>query len=298
MDADQNRQERYDLRGRRIGVLLNTSSGSCDLAAERDLLDCLSDHGLAAAQTWCGGGDQVDAALSEARAHDLDVLIVLGGDGTIRAAAEQCDQGGPLLLPLPGGTMNMLPRALYGERPWRDALRDTLDAPSLVPVHGGVAGDHRFFCAALFGGPTRVAEAREAIREGHLQEAVSKGVAAIESALADTLRYRHAAEEGEAETMAVLCPLTSRELANSEQVLEAAALKVESPLSALRLGMNAAIRDWRDDPAVSVARVRELALSADQPIPALLDGESFDLGARIEVRFAARAFTALQPAES
>ena len=52
---------------------------------------------------------------TEAAGQKLEVLIVLGGDGTIRTAAEACSEEGPYLIPLPGGTMNMLPRALYGE---------------------------------------------------------------------------------------------------------------------------------------------------------------------------------------
>ena len=43
-----------------------------------------------------------------------DLLVVLGGDGTAGAAADLAGPYGPLLAPLPGGTMNMLPHALYG----------------------------------------------------------------------------------------------------------------------------------------------------------------------------------------
>ena len=57
------------------------------------------------------------------------MLVVLGGDGTIRTAAEACTGTDTYLLPLPGGTLNMLPRALYGDVSWHDALRTTLPAP-------------------------------------------------------------------------------------------------------------------------------------------------------------------------
>ena len=42
-----------------------------------------------------------------------DLLVVLGGDGTASAAAALCGPLGPLLAPLPGGTMNMLPHAIF-----------------------------------------------------------------------------------------------------------------------------------------------------------------------------------------
>jgi diacylglycerol kinase family enzyme len=68
------------------------------------------------AKVWCVQGPQMPTALAEAKAFGLHLLIVLGGDGTIRSAAALCAQECPLLIPLPGGTMNMLPKAFYGAR--------------------------------------------------------------------------------------------------------------------------------------------------------------------------------------
>jgi diacylglycerol kinase family enzyme len=285
-----------DLRDLRIGALLNTSSGSCDVQAEQDLEAILEGAGLSAVRVWCGGGAEVDQALADARAHDLGLLIVVGGDGTIRAAAEACQAPGPLLMPLPGGTMNMLPKALYGDRPWREALKDTLAAPEVQPVHGAQVEGHRFFIAAILGGPSRMAEAREAVREGDLAGAVEKGVSALRQALSTGLRYRFGNREDEAETVAVLCPLTSRQLSDDEEVLEAAAFKVEGAGDALRLAWNAAFRDWRADRTVDRAKVRRVEIWSDEPIPALLDGETFTLDRRVVVELIPGAFQALRPA--
>ena len=82
-----------DLRSMRIGAVLNTASGSCDIEAEHEMQALLKDAGLEAQKIWCGGADQVADALREASSHELDVLIVLGGDGTIRAAAEPALSG-------------------------------------------------------------------------------------------------------------------------------------------------------------------------------------------------------------
>ena len=47
----------------------------------------------------------------------------------------------PISVPLPGGTMNMLPRALYGDVAWEESLKNTLAAPSLKVLSGGrIAG--------------------------------------------------------------------------------------------------------------------------------------------------------------
>ena len=287
---------RLNLRQARIGVLLNTSSGSCDLEAEADLHGILESAGLRAEHRWCGGGADVEAALAEARTHSLDVLVVLGGDGTIRAAAETCEPGGTLLMPLPGGTMNVLPKALYGGRSWREALQATLADPAIQPVHGGVAGGRRFYIAGIFGGPTKLAEAREAVREHDLAGAVEKGVAALrESLSADSMSYRFADRAGVAEAVAVLCPLISRRLDDDERMLEAAAIRIEGTVAALRLALNAAFRDWREDPTVEHAKARLIELSSNQPISAMLDGETFTLEGNLRVEFAPSAFEALRP---
>jgi diacylglycerol kinase family enzyme len=288
--------ERVDLTGLRIGALLNTSSGSCDVEAEADLAAILNSEGVAPTKVWCGGGEGVDGALAEAATHRLDLLIVVGGDGTIRAAAEACDAAkGPLLMPLPGGTMNMLPKALYGDRTWREALKATLDDPRVQPVHGADADGRRFFIAAILGGPSKMAEAREAVREGDLAGAVEKGVAALRQALGSDLQYRFGNLADAADSVAVLCPLTSRRLYDDEEVLEAAAFKVEGPTDALRLAWNATFRDWREDPTVERAKVRSVEVEAEGPIPAILDGESFELGRRVRIALAPDAFYALRP---
>lgn len=155
-----------DLRTMRIGALVNTASGGCDEGAGQDVKALLRDAGLDLAKGWSVVGEHVDAALDESAALDLDVLILLAGDGTIRAAAKRCSDRRPLLVPLPGGTMNMLPRALYGDRSWRDALRDTLAAPQVRAVSGGRVGRDQFFVAAILGSPSLWAEAREAVRGG------------------------------------------------------------------------------------------------------------------------------------
>jgi diacylglycerol kinase family enzyme len=286
---------RFELKGKRIGILLNTSSGSYDVKAEDDLETSLVAAGLQSVHTWCGPGGNIDTALREVVRNELDVLIVLGGDGTIRAAAEACG-GGPLLMPLPGGTMNRLPKVLYGAHPWRQALRATLAAPVVQLVHGGSVSGHLFCVSAIFGGPTRMAEAREAMREHNLAKAIEKGMAALRRARSTDLHYRFGAQEGVAEIVAVRCPLVTRLLDPEEVVLEAVAIKLEGPVDALGLVLNAAFRDWRDDPTFARAKLGSIDISSDQSIPALLDGEPFTLGDLAHVDLVLGAFKALRPA--
>ena len=128
------------------------------------MLDMLKDAGVTNCKIWSEESDKIQRAFAEAAAYKPRVLVVLGGDGTIRTAAEACNGTGIYLLPLAGGTLNMLPRALYGDVSWQDALKSTLAAPSIKALSGGRIGDELFFVAAIVGAPGLWMEARESLR--------------------------------------------------------------------------------------------------------------------------------------
>ena len=90
------------------------------------VLDILKSARAINRRTWCGESDQIERAFAEAATHKPNMLVVLGGDGTIRTAAEACTGTDTYLLPHRGGTRHMLPRALYGDVSWQDALKTTL----------------------------------------------------------------------------------------------------------------------------------------------------------------------------
>ena len=107
------------------------------------MLDILKLAGIVQPKIWCGAAEEMERSFAEARRQKLEILIVLGGDGTIRTAAEACTKEGLYLIPLPGGTMNMLPQALYGDVSWRDALKSTLATPSPKLLSSGRIADKR-----------------------------------------------------------------------------------------------------------------------------------------------------------
>jgi diacylglycerol kinase family enzyme len=287
--------QHIDLSAARIGVLLNTSSGSCDVGAEAAMVDMLAQAGLKPATVSCGASDHVPAALEEAARERLDVLIVLGGDGTIRAAAEACGGKGVILVPLPGGTMNMLPKAIYGAVDWRTALAAVLANPTTRPVHGGRIGDNHFFVAAILGSPTLFARAREAARQGNLAGSIALGMEAWQHAFKGDLRYRFGDKSGATEALSVLCPLTSRALGDGDHMLECALINTPGALEVFGLGLRAAFQDWRADPNIETARVRRVEVESDQPIPAIVDGEIIELGRSATVEFVEAGFLALAP---
>jgi diacylglycerol kinase family enzyme len=287
----------FAIKDKRIVVVLNRASGSWTATCEQELKQILADADLSATTILSADPAQIEATLDQAIA-EAEILVVLGGDGTIRSAAEKIQGRPTLLVPLPGGTMNMLPKALYGERTWKASLSDTLSAPEVHDVSGGMAGGHAFFVAALFGAPTLWADAREAAREGHLLEAAQKSVTAARRTLSEPLEYEFGDKSGSAEAVAIVCPLISKVMNEDERYLEAAAIDTTTAGEALRLGFHALMDDWRMDPAVTRSRVKSATIEGHGAVPVILDGERVKLGRAVEVSFLPVAFHALAPAKA
>lgn len=283
---------------RRVEVVINPLSGSVGPTAETDMNALLEGFGLSANVVAAEHGELIKA-LQEAVRRKPDLLIVLAGDGTARAACELCGERGPLVAPLPGGTMNILPKALYGNRDWKTALTDTLTTGVIRPVSGGEIDGHKFYVAAMIGWPTLWAKAREAARERQLMKAFQRARVAYRSAFIGRVRFsldgRH---EEKAEAVTLLCPLISKKM-TKETALEVAAINPTGLGEALRVGARALIGDWfgdwRDDPAVDMGLCRRGRVRGRYGLPALIDGEPVKLGPNAQIRFLPKAFRALAP---
>ncbi len=282
----------------KVGAIINTSSGGYDLESEQKMVSSLNRAGLVESRAWSGGAEEMDRSFAEATEQKLEVLIVLGGDGTIRTAAETCAEKGTYLIPLPGGTMNMLPRALYGDAAWEEALEKTLTAPSVKVLSGGRIADKHFFIAAIMGSPVLWAEPRESVREGAIVDAIEKGSVAFRNMFETKVQYLISEEiKGEAEAVALICPLISEEMSDSEQALEVAVIDVESAAEVIGLASTAAFGKWRDDRNILLTKTKRVDVQSSKDIPATLDGERVNLGRSAEIDFVSRAVNVIVPAK-
>jgi diacylglycerol kinase family enzyme len=282
----------------KVGAIINTSSGGCDSESEQKIFSILTRAGIVEPKVWCGEAKEMERSFAEAAGQRLEVLIVLGGDGTIRTAAEVCAEKGPYLIPLPGGTMNMLARALYGDVAWEETLKNTLTAPSLKVLSGGrIAGKH-FLIAAIVGAPALLAEPRESMREGNIVDAIEKGSVAFRQMFETKVQYVISSKmKGEAKAVALICPLISEQMSDSEQALEAAVVDVESAAEVIGLVSTAAFGKWRDHRNIVLAKTKRVRVQSSKDIPATLDGEIVNLGTSAEINFVSRTLTVLVPAK-
>ena len=279
---------------KRVVLLLNPLSGSVGANAEAEAREIFADYDIEAeVEPLDGDFDAIIAAAFEGRP---DAIFVLAGDGTARAVAAAAGPDGPLIAPLPGGTMNMLPKALYGTTDWKAALRSALEEGEPQFVSGGKVGaDEPFFCAAIFGSPALWAPAREAMRTGKLKLAWTYARRALKRAFSGRIRYSlDGARRKRAEALVLISPMISKAM-DEPTGLEAAAMDPSDAAQAFRMAAHAVFSDWRHDPSVSTRPARRIAIGARSRIPAVIDGEPILLNREAMVTFIPRAFRALTP---
>jgi diacylglycerol kinase family enzyme len=278
---------------RRIHAVVNPASGGVGPEACRELSTLFAEFGLDHRVSELRPG-QSEAIVRAAVAAGPDLMVVLGGDGTARLVAEMCGPRGPVVAPLSGGTMNKLGHALYGSKPWREALASILERGAARWMPGGEVGGRAFFCGAVLGSPALLARAREAFRAHEIGRAWRRTVVASRRASLSRLSYELNGGVGHGVAISLICPSVSRLGPDRGGALKAAVLERAGPRSSVRLALRHLFGDWRDDPDLTIQCVSGRAW-ARSPIPIMLDGEFFRLGRRVQIRFHPRAFRALAP---
>lgn len=283
---------------KRIIMLVNPLSGGVGPAAAGEAADILAGYACETTVVALEAG-QFDAQVQAALDARPDALFVLAGDGTAGTIASRAGPHGPLVAPLPGGTMNMLPRALYGTADWRAALKTALEEGAAQCVAGGEVSDGQvrraFYCAAILGSPALWAPAREAVREAKFGLAWAYARRALKRAFTGRLRFSlDGKADRRAEALVLISPMISRAM-DEHTGLEAAAMNPSDALQAFRLAAHAVFDDWRQDPAVTTRAIQQATVRARSRIPAVIDGEPILLRHEARVRFIREAFRALAP---
>lgn len=279
-------------------ALYNPRAGSVPDDARDRLNAVLAEAGHSGAElVEADGGDQ-EAQLRSIAAMQPELFIVWGGDGTLRAALSTVGQVTSNLLLLPGGTMNLLPRTLHGDKPWEDVLRGVLNSPRRKQLPAGEVNGHQFYCAMLAGAPARFAEARESLRRGDLGRAAGEARVALDtlSSLHLEAQYSdgYAFAEGKLPTTsvigAVIGPLT-----RAGTGMEVAALANPTAGGALNVVWTSFFTDWRNAPGVEIAEASSLEIASrdDEDIPVIADGEAAEGGSHVSVRYQPDAATCL-----
>src|ERR1700722_2797364 len=208
-------------RLRRVAAVVNPLASGVGPDAGEALAGIIADFDLPL-DLVCPQPHELEAALRTALDAAPDLLVVLAGDGTARQAARLCGPDGPLLAILPGGTLNILSHALYGEGPWTETLRALLESGVERTLSGGEVAGRPFYAAAILGSPALWAPVREALRLMDFATAWRLGRSAFSRAFAGQLRFESDFQP-RCKTLALglICPLVSRILHDLQPLLEA-----------------------------------------------------------------------------
>jgi len=262
-------ETRATQRVRKALILLNEKAGSVGPKAGAQLVELLTASGVEQFTI-------VDATRMSnrnfARASQYDAIIVLGGDGTARYAADLAPRDGPPLILLPGGTLNILPKALYGDLTWPEAIKAALESGVERRLPVGRANGETFYVAGLFGPTTLLALARESVREGKPLKALQRLRHALNRSFTRSIRARAGKDKmRKAEGIGVLLPSFSGGI--EADALEWVRLDAKHFLDLARVSLRAITADWRNDSTVEIGKTKTGDIYASGIIPATLDGE-------------------------
>jgi len=252
----------------RPALLCNVRSGSHDPAVRAAIEAACRDAGAPLVATFeLPEGEIPDAA--NLRERDIDLLLVWTGDGTINAAARSAAGWDGAILPLPGGTLNLLSKALHGDRPAPDILTDALAAKGSrrpIPTIRSASGEA--FITIVAGPATHWAEVRETMRQQGLLEAGLAAPDALEVMMnAPGVRV---AGHARAYPAVILTP--------TEAGVRADGILTEGTIDVLRHGLAWLGGDFRDGPSEEIAKAETIILESDAPISLEYDGELAETG--------------------
>lgn len=148
----------------RPGLLLNPRAGAVARDGAQTVIDAARDVFGPDLAVDTLDEKPPEAAFSALLDAGADAVLIAGGDGTAASLAKAAAERGTPIAPLPGGTMNLLPRRLYGDAALGDLLprfreRRVRDFPVAE------AGGRVFFLTAIFGAAYPLARMREAARK-------------------------------------------------------------------------------------------------------------------------------------
>lgn len=224
--------------------------------------------------------DDIHAAFEKAFAQSPDVLVVYGGDGTANLGAQYAIKNDLAFVPLPGGTMNLLPKALYNSDNWEVCLDKALSASEATPFPVCEANENIFLCGAFVGEPIALQGLREKARKGEIAAGLQDAKVALDAGQsAPNIMLSIKEEDIKAVLLMMVCPGISETHKGGLSDPKIEVLSMDSMTSGewVSLGLNALFSDIENHPAVQRHDSASLTVSEPDTVPILLDGERFDL---------------------
>lgn len=247
--------------------MVNKASGNFSEPAVRKLTAQMNAHGRAPERIVAVPDDNApDRAMLEAAAVTL--LAIFSGDGTINGVLSRVQGWGGDVLVLPGGTQNLLSKALH----------DDVDAPSIVALlDAGLLERTRrrmvrtsqgyAFCEVLAGPGARWSDVREAMRDGDLGGMASTLGAALGQSTSGALVHIAEPALGKAEGY------TAVRVHPRDVAMAVDGYGADTIADYARQGVALLRRDFREGPHDEIGQHPAIVCRSSEPIELMIDGE-------------------------
>lgn len=265
---------RYAADMKTLWFITNPHSGS----ATREKCDALAalfeTRGLALA----GRTHFPDDALPHADAlvgKGVDTVVLFAGDGTINAAlCALADWDGAFLI-LPGGTMNLLAKALHGDADPATIIHAAHDQDRRIALPFAEAGPHRAFVGLILGPAASWVRAREAVRKRRAWRLLAAVRNAWRRTFAEHIRVSGAPGLHKGYQAVLVQP--------APDTLEVMGIDARDWRTIAELGWDWLTGDWVAGRAVTQTHTRALRLAGRRSVLALFDGEPVMLDGGTEI---------------
>lgn len=254
-----------------LWLVINRASGSNSDEAVQDVVTALEGAGMAPTQVVDVAEELPGRAALEQ--SGVSRLAVFAGDGTVNAVATAIEGWPGALLVLPGGTANLLARALHGER----------DAPAIA-AGAGQLGVCRRPCirgatftalVEVLAGPGATwSDVREELREGGVGGLAGAAVSAIRQSTTGPMVALADPPLGRVDGYAGI------RLEVAEPGMKVEGYGAETVGDYLKQGIALLRRNFRDGPHDDLGRHAEVTCRSleDRPVPLMVDGERREAG--------------------
>jgi diacylglycerol kinase family enzyme len=182
----------------KLRAVVNVSAGTAlDMTQEqiRDFIEQgFAESGRQISVTFASPSE-LESAIEKAVADAVDILIVGGGDGTVRTAARHLIGTDTALGILPLGTFNRLAKDLEIPLQLEDAVR-FLAAAAPVRIDVATVNDSIFLCNSVMGATLRFSEGRAELRGRPAVERLPKYVSLIKEVLSSRRKIAIVVDDG------------------------------------------------------------------------------------------------------
>lgn len=165
-----------------VWLVVNSASGSNDEAAVAGVRAALAAGGAAPARI-VDIRDEPCPDAAALHAAGVGLVAVFGGDGTVNGLVGGLDGWDGAALVLPGGTANLLARALHGEMP-AEQIASLVAGLRPIRRQSIICSQGRALIEVLAGPGAVWSDVREGLREGDLVEVAATGAEAVRQSVA------------------------------------------------------------------------------------------------------------------